>query len=325
MDLVYRVDVVTEVEDEVSISLPGDVEALTAEINRIGAALLSIDPVMSVLNSKLDSHKDQEVRLGLEPLRPLLDRTSCAVLGNAHFNKSTGQDPVALIMGSAAFGNVARAALGFARDMEAEDGSCVISQVKNNLGRLDLPSLRYRIDSVTIDTEEGPAEVGKLVMLGESDRSVADILSDHGTRDNSENAEHNEIDQWLIDYLTDSDGEAHAADVIIAAKRAGWSESAVKKARIRIKAKTQRHGFGKDAFYTWVPMDSMDSPSRKPGIHGIHGESMEGEQGHGSADDEPDGPPFYSCQTCGAGLWHPTSQERGTCEPCSSGAEEGKS
>ena len=71
------------------------------------------------------------------------------MLGNAHFNKSAGSDPLSLVMGSAAFGNVARAALGFARDTEAEDGSCVISQVKNNLGRLDLPSLRYRIDEAT--------------------------------------------------------------------------------------------------------------------------------------------------------------------------------
>jgi hypothetical protein len=66
--------------------------------------------------------------------------------------------------------------LGFARDTDAEDGSCVISQAKNNLGRLDLPSLRYRIDATIIDTDEGPADVGKLIMLGESDRSVSDIL-----------------------------------------------------------------------------------------------------------------------------------------------------
>jgi len=89
----------------------------------------------------------------------------CSV--NAHFNKSAGSDPLSLIMGSAAFGNVARAALRFARDTEAEDGSCIISQAKNNLGRLDLPSLRYRIDPATIDTDERPAEVEKLVMLGE--------------------------------------------------------------------------------------------------------------------------------------------------------------
>ncbi len=176
------------------------------------------------------------------------------------------------MMGSAAFGNVARAALGFARDTEAEDGSCVISQVKNNLGRLDLPSLRYRIDEAILDTDDGPAAVGKLVMLGESDRSVADILRDKDTDDDK--AERNEVDQWLTHYLTDGGGQALAAEVIAAARRAGFSENAVKKARSRIKATSERTGFGKDAFYTWVLMDSMDSPYQKPGTHGIHAASM---------------------------------------------------
>ena len=60
-----------------------------------------------------------------------------------------------------------------------------------------MPSLRYRVESATINTEEGPAEVGKLVMLGESDRSVADILRDRIT-DEDDRSERNEIDQWLV-------------------------------------------------------------------------------------------------------------------------------
>ena len=185
---------------------------------------------MSVLSSGLDTHKDREVRLGLEPLGRLADRTGCAVLGNAHFNKSTGSDPLSLIMGSAAFGNVARAALGFARDTEDDDGSCVISQVKNNLGRLDLPSLRYRIDAATIDTEEGPAEVGKLVMLGESDRSVADILRDRGNRDDRDGRR--DIDVWLTALL--SNGRMEANDVYRAADASGYSKDQAKGAKKRL-------------------------------------------------------------------------------------------
>ena len=291
MALVYRVDVVTETDDGVSISLPRDVDGLIEEIDRVGAALLSVDPVMSVISYSLDSHKDADVRQALTPLARLADATGCAVLGNAHFNKSAGSDPLALVMGSAAFGNVARAALGFARDTEADDGSCVISQVKNNLGRVDLPSLRYRIDTAWIDTNEGPAEVGQLVMLGESDRSVADILRDKGT--DEDKAERNEVDQWLIRYLTDGGGQALAAEVIVAARRAGHSENAVKKARSRIKATSERTGFGKDAFYTWVLMDSMDSPFQKPGPHGIHGESM---------GDTPAGQ-MSACAACGQPMY----------------------
>jgi AAA domain len=339
MDLVYRVDAITETDEVVSISLPLDIDGLTEEIVRTGAALLSVDPVMSVLSAALDSHKDQEVRRGLEPLGRLADQTGCVVLGNAHFNKSAGSDPLALIMGSAAFGNVARAALGFARDTEAEDGSCVISQAKNNLGRLDLPSLRYRIDNETIDTDEGPADVGKLVMLGESDRSVADILRDRGSNDDHD--ERNEIDQWLVDYLNAGSGQAHAGDVITAAKRAGFSENAVKKARIRIKAKSERSGFGKDAFYTWVLMDSMDSQFQKPGTHGTHGESMtepsdveddddddadsqSAQSAHSSQikppEADPTGPslrPLGSpCSVCSRPLMAPHSLQRGICESC---------
>jgi hypothetical protein len=245
----------------VSISLPTDIDLLKEEMTKIGAALISVDPVMSVLSNALDTHKDREVGLGLEPLGKFADETGCVVLGNAHFNKSSGSDPLSLIMGSAAFGNVARAALGFARDADAEDGSCVISQIKNNLGRLDLPSLRYRIEAVGIDTDEGPTEIGKLVMLGESDRSVADILRDRGGRD-SDGAR--DVDEWLTEYLQQSaDQSANAKDVIRDGRALGFSEDVVKKARMRIKAKSQRHGFGKGAWIEW-PIGAIDAIDATP-------------------------------------------------------------
>jgi hypothetical protein len=77
--------------------------------------------------------------------------------------------------------------------------------------------------------------------------------------------------------------------VITAARRAGFSENAVKKAQIRIKARSERTGFGKDAFYTWVLMDSMDSQFQKQGTHSTHEESM-GSQPNGH------------CTTCGEKL-----------------------
>jgi hypothetical protein len=140
-------------------------------------------------------------------------------------------DPLSLIMGSAAFGNVARAALGFARDTDAEDGSCVISQAKNNLGRMDLPSLRYRIDPATVDTEEGPAEVGKLVMLGESDRSVADILRDpRGSRD--DNDEQGKVEAWLAELL--KTGPMESNDIYRAADAHGYSRDQAKRAKKKL-------------------------------------------------------------------------------------------
>jgi hypothetical protein len=318
MDRVYRVDVVTEADEEVAISLPLDIVALAGEI--------SIDPVVSVLLGALDTHKDREVRQALEPLGRLADQTGCSVLGNAHFNKSAGSDPLSLIMGSAAFGNVSRAALGFARDTEAEDGSVVISQVKNNLGRLDLPSLRYRIDSETITTEEGPAEVGRLVMLGESDRSVADILSDQGRKDRSDGDDQGEVEAWLAALL--ADGPVQATDVYRAADANGYSKDRAKRAKKKLGIKATHPDITGPWFWE-IPQGSVQgvqgSASPKPRSLAPLGAPLGGEQDHGSADDELVGPPFYRCQTCGAGLWHPESQERGTCERCSLGAREDKS
>jgi hypothetical protein len=58
--------------------------------------------------------------------------------------------------------------------------------------------------------------------------------------------------------------------VIAAARSAGFTTDAVKKARKRIKAKSQRHGFGKDAFYTWVLIGAIDAQFPKPGTHGTY-------------------------------------------------------
>jgi hypothetical protein len=107
------------------------------------------------------------------------------VLGNGHFNKGAGRDVLSLMMASAAFGNAPRAVLGFARDEDAEDGSRVISVVKNNLAREDFPSLKYTIEEVVVPTRLGPAPVGRLIMLGESDKHVRDILCERSDDDGS--------------------------------------------------------------------------------------------------------------------------------------------
>jgi hypothetical protein len=239
MDMVYRVGVVTAGDLETSLSLPVDCAALEVEIRRVGAVLLSVDPLISSVAGSLDTHKDREVREALQPLGQLADRTGCSVLGNAHFGKANGRDPLMLMMGSVAFGNVARAVLGFAEDTDAEDNSCVISQVKNNLGRLDLPSLRYRIEAATIDTDEGIAEVGKLVMLGESDRSVHDILKDRGDdRDDDRDG----AEEWLRELL--AVGPVKAADVYRAADDAGLSKDKAKRAKKKIHGVAAKSGMG---------------------------------------------------------------------------------
>jgi hypothetical protein len=247
LDVVYRVEVEEEGGIIMPLTLPVDCLALEADIARVGAAMLALDPLMSAIGAGIDTHKDRELRLALEPLAHVADVTGCAVVSLAHFNKSSSTDVLNLVTGSRAFTTVLRAVIAVARDPDSEDGACVLSQAKNNLGRLDLPNLGYLVDSVLVPTDEGDADVGRLRFTGEVDRSVSDILGDHGDRE--ERSERDEAAEWLRGYLEAHDGEATRADILVAAKLEGITERTLGRARVKAKVTAKRAGFGQPAIW----------------------------------------------------------------------------
>jgi hypothetical protein len=172
---VYRAEVEVSEGATVTLSLPSDNCLLEDAIREYEVALVALDPLMSAISDALDTHVNRQVRQALDPLARLADRTGALVGGIAHFNKSASTDASSLITASGAFKDVARFIFAFATDQE--DGTQVITQTKNSLGRSDLPSLAYRIISASVPTEKGDANVGRLVLDGETDRSVRDLLS----------------------------------------------------------------------------------------------------------------------------------------------------
>ena len=270
LDMVYRVDVEHDgLIDQ--LTLPRDCATLAVEIERLGVAMLAADPLLSLIHAGIDTHRDRDLRTALEPLAKLADQTGCAVVGLAHFNKSSSDDPLNLITGSRAFSAVARAVIAIARDTDADDGSCVMSQAKSNLGRLDVPSLRYVVETCEIETEEGPAYTGKLVFTGESDRSVADILGANGPE-----AEQREkltgAAAWLVSYLMSQGGEAAHADVLKAAKAEGVAERTLFRARKRARVDTRQVGFPARAIWKILSDDDgyTESPSGPDGSQFCH-------------------------------------------------------
>ena len=235
-------------------------------------AALILDPLTSVMDGRIDAHRDREVRKALEPLAQLAEDTGAAILGNVHLGKGIGTDPVNLILGSRAFSAVARVALVAARDPDDEDSN-VLSVEKSNLGRIDVPGLTYRVDGVEVATDEGPASAGLLVWTGETERRVRDIMADAG----EEHSNRDEAAKWLIDYLTELDGEASAKDVKAAARAAGFAERTLDRARGRTGVTTGRSGFGRGAVYVWR-LDAAWTPHTRhvrqdsdPGGHDEHG------------------------------------------------------
>ncbi|TSD62810.1 AAA family ATPase [Aeromicrobium piscarium] len=254
LSLVGRLDVVTEIGDEVVLTLPSDNSLFETAIAEHDIALVVIDPLMSVIGGRIDTHRERDVRTALDPLAKIADRTGSVVLGIAHFNKGAGADAASLITGSGAFKNVPRSVFGFARDESDEQGGRVMSQVKNSLGRDDLPSLGYRIEGTTITTAKGPAETGTFVFTGVSERSVGDVLRD-SRLDPEEHDERRDAASWLIAYLTECGGEAPSRDVFKAGKDAGgWSQQSLRRARgVRVKSFKE----GMSAGWVWKLTDAI--------------------------------------------------------------------
>jgi len=199
LDLVYRIDVEPAGTDPVSLNLPRDCRHLPDVAAKVDAAVLMCDPILSLIDEEINTFKANDLRHALEPLRRAAEVAELAVVALVHFNKSTGTDVLSMISGSRAWGEVARAVIAIAHDKTADDYTCVVSQGKNNLGRSDLPNLTYTIDSVTLETADGDAHVGRLRWTGETDQTAENILN----RTHQVEQPMSDIAEQIVEYLTE--------------------------------------------------------------------------------------------------------------------------
>jgi putative DNA primase/helicase len=98
--------------------------------------LIIVDPVVTAING--DSHKNAEVRKGLQPLVDLGRDTNACIVGISHFNKSGGnnRDPLDLVSGSIAFAAVARVVLGASKlqTPDEQGHTRIFCRIKSNIG-----------------------------------------------------------------------------------------------------------------------------------------------------------------------------------------------
>ena len=247
---VFRVDVVHEFV-HVGLSLPRDLTQLRQAAAQTDAALLLLDPLMSRLG-KLDTHRDAEVRQALEPLVAVADQARMAVLGLIHHNKSGSTDPLQLVMGSKAFTAVARSVHTVVPDPD-DDIRRLFGTPKNNLGRTDLPTLAFTIQSHPIDTDEGTAWTGRLEWGEELAESIAETMRRANIDDDDRSAAAEAAD-WLRDYMGMEGGQVPSADAKKAARQAGHSDKSLRAARERLKLKVIHHGFPRVTYWEFPPV-----------------------------------------------------------------------
>jgi hypothetical protein len=237
-----------EPESHGAVSLPKHLVELEAIAQEHRVVALVLDPMISRLSANLDTHKDGDVRRALEPLAAWADRTGVAVLGLIHVNKSASTDPLTTIMGSRAFAAVARAVLFAMVDPENETRR-LLGQPKNNLGRVDLPTLAFSIIGVKVaDTAEGEVWTGRLQWDAEDNRSIRECVEAAALVSGDRTAT-SEAGDWLIDYLESQGGRADAADIKREGARAGHSKDSLHRAKKRLRLGSVSSGFPRRAFW----------------------------------------------------------------------------
>lgn len=229
-----------DVYEDGGLTLPRDIEAVRQAIADNDIALVLLDPLMSRLGDR-DTHKDSEVRQSLEPMAAMAQTAGCSVLGVIHVNKSGSSDPLTTLMGSRAFAAVARSVLFVFVDPD-NDGQRILALAKNNLGRMDIPSLPFVIEDRVIgqDPEDGKdIHSGKVCWQDEVMIDIHEAMS-AANSSHEEKTVRGEVAGWLVDLLKANSGMLPSKEVKSAARKEGYSLSTLNNVRTRLKIEAQR-------------------------------------------------------------------------------------
>ncbi|WP_051427165.1 AAA family ATPase [Arthrobacter sp. H20] len=243
LERVYRIEVHAD-HIHVGLSLPRDNHAVGRAASESDAALLLLDPLISRLGD-LDTHRDSEVRQALEPLVSVASRSNMAVLGLIHHNKSGSGDPLQSVMGSTAFSAVARSVHTVIPDPDDEtENRKLFGTPKNNLGRTNLPTLAFTVESFPVPTDHGDAWTGYIKWGEEHNGTISEAMgrAARNGSDDDKTAIQDAAD-WLEDFLTMEGPEVESAIVKDRARKAGHSESTLKRARTKLRVVSRSSGF----------------------------------------------------------------------------------
>ena len=210
-----------------SLSLPDELPLLEHLIKETKAGVVVIDPLMAHIDKKVDSHKDQHVRLVTTPLGRIAQETGSAVILVRHLNKTKGGPAIYRGSGSIGLSGAVRTALIVGRSPD-DKSERVLAMAKSNLAAFP-PSLRFCFD----ETSTGTA---RIKWLGECSHDADGLVAEPeepGTRSAVDSA---------ADFLREAlaDGPRKYRDLEQDAKDAGISISAIKRAKTRLGIKAMR-------------------------------------------------------------------------------------
>jgi hypothetical protein len=221
-----------------------DVQTLAGALaNSTGIALIVIDPLVSAVAG--DSHKNAEVRRGLQPLVDLSQRVGAALLGITHYTKGTqGRDPLERVTGSIAFGALARLVFGTVRQRADDDGAparYLLARVKSNIGP-DGGGFAYGFQQA----DNGDGVITNRIAWGEAVAGTARVLMAEAEAEPDDEQGHDAA-SFLWDLL--AAGPVPTKEVFREAEGAGFSRDQMKRAKAKLTAVAVKHGMS--GGWTW--------------------------------------------------------------------------
>lgn len=229
-----------------NLELPKDNQELAKILRENEIRLLVLDAAKSVMSERLDGNKDTDIRRFLEPLASIARSCGCVVLGLVHFGKRESADTGKLILGSAAWSQVARSVLAVRQDPDTK--RLFVSNAKANLAKRTLSRLAW-IESVEVQiSDEEVDEVGVLRWGEETDLDGSHLLG-VGDMDHDPNITDAEI--WLLDYLRKEQCVSKKQVLAQAARNSVGAERTMMRAFKKIKGVSVHRGYPRLAF--WLP------------------------------------------------------------------------
>lgn len=241
LDLILHVEAVTE-DGPMELSLPRDTVELAGIVRDENVGMIVLDPLMSMLDQKMNSDKYQEVYAALRPVIGMAAVTGVAVIGITHLNKTAGADPLSRLMASRAFSAAPRSILmthldesggeddendfagpGDSRPVER----FILGHEKHNLGP-KAKTLAYHIETADVGWDDGPIVSSRIVWDGESTNTVAKAMQDGGMREKAPAVRG--AAKWLRAFLSRNGGIAEVPTIKIECEKAGESYRSVRRA-----------------------------------------------------------------------------------------------
>lgn len=244
LDRVHFVDAARINGELVPFDPARDMLNLTAAADKIGdVKLLVVDPIVSAITG--DSHKNTEVRRGMQPLVDLAASIGAAVVGISHLSKgSAGKDPTERVTGSVAFTAVVRVVL-LAAKVKGDDGQDkrILVRSKSNIGP-DSGGFEYHVEQM----EAAPGIETSVVSWGAAiDGTARELLAEAEGEDEGAATTKESATEFLRELL--KDGLIPSKQVKADCIEAGFSWATVRRAADDLNIVRKKGGM--DAGWYW--------------------------------------------------------------------------